>query len=234
MIEFLTTYFHPKTENFHSLEIKYGMKGSKLANDHSTQFTFVLQSLLLWREIMNEMFRLWFMTEKDLLDERNKYRLMQTGQGLNRVQSAPNIGSTMSGILGRVQSSVKSWVGLSVVHLGDRDVPNALVFIDKYTQVPRILAPIVKTIDGIDNLYKDSSLKRLITDQYGGPENLKKDILSDYFKHGFDGSGSDGGSCIDGRLTSSWNWCSKIEKKDYYQIFLLSGFTGFDGDYRAN
>jgi hypothetical protein len=23
----------------------------------------------------------------------------------------------------------------------------------------------------------------------------------------------DAGSCIDGRLTSAWNWCSKVEKK---------------------
>lgn len=39
----------------------------------------------------------------------------------------------------------------------------------------------------------------------------------------------DAGSCIDGRLTSAWNWCSKLEKKAYYPIFKLSGFNGFDG-----
>ena len=36
----------------------------------------------------------------------------------------------------------------------------------------------------------------------------------------------DAGSCIDGRLTSAWNWGSKIEKKDYYHIFKICGFVG--------
>jgi hypothetical protein len=29
----------------------------------------------------------------------------------------------------------------------------------------------------------------------------------------------------------AWNWCSKIEKKRYYNIFLLNGFQGFDGKF---
>ena len=33
----------------------------------------------------------------------------------------------------------------------------------------------------------------------------------------------------DGRLTSAWNWSSKIEKRPYYHIFKMAGFVGFDG-----
>ena len=45
--------------------------------------------------------------------------------------------------------------------------------------------------------------------------------------------GDDGGSCIDGRLTSAWNWCSKVQKKPFYYIFMYTGFQGFDGDWKS-
>jgi hypothetical protein len=41
----------------------------------------------------------------------------------------------MSNILGRCQSAIGTWVGSSVIHLGDHNVPNALFFLNKYTQV---------------------------------------------------------------------------------------------------
>merc|ERR1719326_1683883 len=227
MIEFLKSYFSPSNDREWSLDIQRGRGGSMLSHNHRTQYTFVLQSLLLWREIMGNMFALWQMTEEDLLDPSLRYRLCDTGQGLNRMQSAPRVSKMMHHILHKVQSEVGGWVGLSVVHLGDRDVPNALVFIDKYTQVPRILAPLVRTLDKLPEVCNSSpALTALIDREFGGVETLSMAILQDFFRHGFDGSGDDGGSCIDGRLTSCWNWCSKVEKKKYFPAFLLTGFTG--------
>jgi len=228
----LKTYFSPSSERECSLEISRGRGGSCLSHSHRTQYTFVLQSLLLWREIMGNMFALWQATEDDLLDPGLRYRLCDTGQGLNRMQSAPRVSRLMHAILHKVQSEVGGWVGLSVVHLGDRDVPNALVFIDKYTQVPRILGPLVRTLDRLPEVYNSTpAMKRFFDNEFSGLDVLRLAILQDFFRHGFDGSGDDGGSCIDGRLTSCWNWCSKVEKKKYFPAFLLTGFAGFDSDF---
>lgn len=59
-------------------------------------------------------------------------------QGLNRVQQAPSVSRAMHAVLHRCQQRLGTWVGSSVVHLGDHNVPNALMFIDKYTQVPSL------------------------------------------------------------------------------------------------
>jgi hypothetical protein len=97
--------------------------GAKLSHDHSTQFTYVLQSLSFWRETMENMPLLWYYADKDMCHEG--YRLCDTGQGYQRVQQCPSVRSLMHRILGKVQRSFsEQWVGLSVIHLGDRDVPN--------------------------------------------------------------------------------------------------------------
>jgi hypothetical protein len=74
---------------------------------------------------------LWSLSDQDLLSEHNTYRLRDTGQGLNRVQMCPAVSKCMHSILHRAQQKAGYWVGSSVIHLGDKNVPNALMFIDK-------------------------------------------------------------------------------------------------------
>lgn len=238
MIKHLHTYFKPErpSDRSCSLAIADGKGGARLTHDHVRQFKYVFQSLALWREICHEMYKLWYLSEKDLLNPSNMYHLRNTGQGLNRVQAAPNVSQAMYEILNTVQKRVGSWVGSSVVHLGDYNVPNALMFIDKYAQVQRILGPLCTCIRRIQEVADDDAhLASYISSTFGGVEAARKTILRDFFRHAFDGSGASdwfsAGSCIDGRLTSAWNWCSEIEKQPYWSLFLITGFTGFDGDF---
>jgi len=215
-----------------SLAIQSGQGGSCLTHKHSTQFIFVLQSLTLWRIIQLNLFRLWHTVEEDMLDQRCRYRYQNTGQGYHRVQPAPRIHAEMSKALqAAVREVGRPWVGLSVVHLGDNDVPNALNFIDKYTQVPRIVNPIIKCVRGIDDLMAWPGITQWVDTDFGTAEDLRRGILRDFFRHGFDGSGDDGGSCIDGRLTSAWNWCQQLGRKPYAPVFRLTGFSSFDGTF---
>lgn len=239
MLEYLQKYFRPdQPEANFNLAIMAGRGGARLSHSHGTQYAYVFQSLTLWKVILDNFYKLWFMSEGDLLDPNNRYRLTDTGQGLQRLQGCPRVGRVMSSILSKAQRECDSWVGSSVVHLGDSNVPNSFMFIDKYTQVSRILQPIVICMRKLDEMYGSPSrpdVTRYVNDNFGDLDTCKKTILCDFFRHGFDGSGANdffsAGSCIDGRLTSAWEWCSKIDKKPYYGIFLLTGFVSFDGDW---
>lgn len=238
VIGYLQHFFSPgKIEEGYSLSIVSGEDGSRLSHSHDRQYFFALQSLTLWRDIIDDMFRLWAMAEEDLLSDSITYSLKDTGQGMQRVQQCPKTYKSMQKILARVQGKVTQWIGSNVIHLGDHNVPNALTFIDKYVQVPRILSPIVTCLENIERICEeDDGIENFIETGFGGVEQLKKDILYDFFKSAFDGSGADNfydaGSCIDGRLTSAWNWCSQLPDKPFYCVFKLTGFTGFDGEFK--
>ena len=100
----------------------------------------------------------------------------------------------------------------------------------------RILGPVVRTLEALETLAEeDATAAQLLDEGYGGFEALRLEILHDFFRGAFDGSGADNfydaGSCIDGRLTSAWNWCNTLPSKPYFPVFKLVGFAGFDGEF---
>ncbi|CAB4254326.1 similar to Kazachstania africana KAFR_0A07250 hypothetical protein [Maudiozyma barnettii] len=233
MLERLEVFLQPEVETKYSIGIQYGRDGARLTHDHKRQWHYVQQSLTIWSIIQREMIHLWYIADSDLFDG-SAYRLTSTGHGLNRIKPCPGIYREMHKILTECRSRTETWIGSSVVHLGDDAVPNALFFLDKYTQVPSILIPFDQTLLKINELVKnDPYILDYINKEYGSVDDLKLTILQDAFAHMFDGSGADNfymsGSCIDGRLTSAWNHCNEIAKKKYFNIFLLTGFNGFNG-----
>lgn len=88
MLCFLKDMFHPtKVESDElSLAISSGRGGARLSHSHARQYTYLYQTLTLWRAILHDFFKLWCLAEEDLLDSANPYSLRDTGQGLNRVQ----------------------------------------------------------------------------------------------------------------------------------------------------
>lgn len=210
--------------------------GARLSHSHARQFRFAEQSLSLWRAIVDDMFRLWSLAEGDLLSGDAPYALRDTGQGLQRVQACPRTYAAMVKILQEERNRAAAWVGSSMVHMGDHNVPNALTFLDKYAQVARILRPLITVLDRANTLYhEDKDIKAFIDAQFGHIQHFFITVLADFFRHAFDGSGADNfydaGSCVDGRLTSAWNWCSQIAHKPYFIVFKLAGFNGFDGEF---
>lgn len=97
------------TKHSYSLAIVSGTDGARLTHSHRRQWHFVRQSLLLWRAITHDMFRLWSLAEQDMFNSSYNssqqqdgggaggggsgggapYVLKDTGQGIQRVQPCP-------------------------------------------------------------------------------------------------------------------------------------------------
>lgn len=184
ILKLLTHYFDPAAAlEPHNLGITSGKSGARLSHSHSKQFHYVHQSLTLWSHIMRDMFKLWFEADADLLSARGRYTLTDTGQGLNRVKACPSVARSMHHIINKMQSLAAGgggsrggggWIGSSAVHLGDRAVPNALFFLDKYTQVPRILTPVYLVIQNLERVVaRDPFMDGWIRAQFGSLDDLK-------------------------------------------------------------
>jgi len=60
MLAWLAECFDPRepADAAHSLAILGGRNGARLTHSHASQYAYVMQSLMLWREIIHDFFRL--------------------------------------------------------------------------------------------------------------------------------------------------------------------------------
>ncbi|CBH17992.1 Protein of unknown function (DUF2009), putative [Trypanosoma equiperdum] len=236
MRNIISEEFCPLDKNCkYNLAIQQGVDGSLLTHEHSVQCAYVIESLSLWIKVQQSIFEFWQVSEDDMLiDGSGQYSLVNTGQGYHRLCHARKSYARMSRVVNETEHQLGRWIGIKVIHLGDRDVPNPLVFIDKYTVIPRIVQPIMHVMMALEKIFSPDAkeehpgVRNFLRSKYSSFPELRMTILSDFFRHAFDGSGDDGGNCIDGRLTSAWNWCHQLHKKSFYDAFVLTGFNGFD------
>lgn len=81
MLDSMRELFDPEApEDGFSLEIQGGKGGARLSHSHGKQYRYVEQTLMLWREILGQLTRLWHLCEKDLLFAKRHYSLTDTGQ----------------------------------------------------------------------------------------------------------------------------------------------------------
>jgi hypothetical protein len=89
----------------------------------------------------------------------------------------------MAQLLQATQASLGSWVGSSVVHLGDHNVPNALTFIDKYCQVPLILNPVISVCLDLPLVAaKDAGMRKYMESAFGSVGGAIDAVLVDFFR----------------------------------------------------
>ena len=98
MIAFLIEHFpaDDPTEAT-SLAIAGGKAGARLTHDHKKQYAFVMQSLTLWREIANDMFRLWYATRVSFTRPHRCGSLGASPLGASPLGASPLGASRLSG-----------------------------------------------------------------------------------------------------------------------------------------
>jgi len=70
MIEQLSETFDPdRVEEGCSLAISSGAEGARITHNHRRQFHYVLQSLALWRNLIDQFYRLWCVRSLAIYDK---------------------------------------------------------------------------------------------------------------------------------------------------------------------